>query len=97
MIVSFLLFLLTLYLLSKLVPRLMVWWIRRQQRKFEQQMGQSGNRATGRKTSSGSGVQYESSISEDAEFEDIAGPREVVTQETFVAEEQIVDAEFEEL
>lgn len=93
-----LVFLLVTFLLIKSAPLMLRWFLRRQQRKYEERIreafGQEDNNAAERTTKR---ARYEEVVSEEAEYIDIAGPREEVSQESFTVEEQIVDAEFEDI
>ena len=99
---TFLLTILVLYLLYKATPWLLAWWVRRQHRKFQQQMGETRERETTSERQQARGERQERTShiednAEDAEYQEIAGPRETVTQEAFTAEEQVIDAEFEDI
>ncbi len=98
--ITFLLTLLILYLLYKLLPWAIAWWLRRKQRQFEQHMGEAYERSSHRQQAGERAQQRVSHIednAEDADYVEIAGPRETVVQETFAVEEQVVDAEFEDI
>ena len=92
---TFLLTILVLYLLYKATPWLLAWWVRRQHRKFQQQMGETREREA--RSERQERTSHIEDNAEDAEYQEIAGPRETVTQEAFTAEEQVIDAEFEDI
>ena len=98
--VAFLIILITLYLLYKATPWLLAWWLRRRQREFQEQVGQAYEQAARQQQARQRAEVRSSHIednAEDAEFQEIAGQREMVVEETFEAEQQIVDAEFEDI
>ncbi|MBR1725961.1 MAG: hypothetical protein IJ724_04815 [Muribaculaceae bacterium] len=98
--VAFLIILITLYLRYKATPWLLAWWLRRRQHEFQEQVGQAYEQATRQQQARQRAEERSSHIednAEDAEFQEIAGQREMVVEETFEAEQQIVDAEFEDI
>lgn len=100
MIATFLLTLLILYLLFKGLPWILAWWVRRKQRQFEQRVGDAYERAAQRQQAQERAQQRATHIednAEDADYVEIAGPRETVVEETFAVEEQVIDAEFEDI
>ena len=97
---TFLLFLLVLFLLFRGIPWLLTWWLRRKQRHYQEQVEETFERAARQQREQEREQQrheYVERYSEDAEFVAITGPREEVAAETFTAEEQIIDAEFEDI
>ena len=97
---TFLLFLLILFILFRGLPWLASWWLRRKQRQFQERVGEAYERATReRREQEREQERHEHAerYSEDAEYVEIIGPREEVIEETFTAEQQITDAEFEEI
>ena len=100
MFMSFLIFLLIIYLLYKALPWLLAWWVQRQHRKFEQQAGEAYERAAREHRAEQCTHERTTHIednAEDAEYQELTGPREVVVEETFTVEEQVTDAEFEDI
>ena len=97
---TFLLFLLFLFLLFRGLPWLASWWVRRKQRQFQERVGEAYERATRERREQEREQQRHEDFerySEDAEYVEISGPREEVIAETFTAEEQVIDAEFEDI
>ncbi len=97
---ALLIIIVVLFLLFKGFPWLMAWWIRRQHLKYQEQVGQAYEQARRQQQEQERAQQRASHIednAEDAEYQEIVGPREAVVQETFTAEEQVIDAEFEEI
>ena len=97
---TFLLFLLVLFLLFRGIPWLLSWWLRRKQRQFQERVNEAREQAarTNRKQQTEQQRhEYAEQYSEEAEYVEIRGPREAVIEETFTAEEQITDAEFEDI
>ena len=98
--VAFLIILITLYLLYKATPWLLAWWVRRQRRKFEERMGEAYDHAARQQQAQQRAQERASHIddnAEDADYVELQGPRETVAEETFTVEEQVIDAEFEEI
>ncbi|MBR5727632.1 MAG: hypothetical protein IKS64_00515 [Muribaculaceae bacterium] len=97
---TLLLFLLVMFLLFRGIPWLLTWWLRRKQRQYQEQVGEAFERAAREQREQEREQhrhEYVERYSEDAEFVEISGPREEVIAETFTAEEQVIDAEFEDI
>lgn len=97
---ALLVFLLMLFLLFRGLPWLLSWWLRRKQRQYQERMGDAYERATRERREQEREQErkgYAEQYSEEAEYVEIRGPRETVVEETFTAEEQITDAEFEDI
>ena len=97
---TLLLFLLVMFLLFRGIPWLLTWWLRRKQRQYQEQVGEAFERAAREQREQEREQhrhEYVEQYSEDAEFVEISGPREEVIAETFTAEEQVIDAEFEDI
>jgi hypothetical protein len=97
---TLLVFLLMLFLLFRGLPWLLSWWLRRKQRQYQERMGDAYERATRERREQEREQErkgYAEQYSEEAEYVEITGPRQEVIEETFTAEEQITDAEFEDI
>lgn len=97
---SFLLTILVLYLLYKATPWLLAWWVRRQHRKYQEQVGEARERAQRQQRAQERTQERANHIednAEDAEYQEIAGPRETIIEEEYTVEQQVIDAEFEDI
>lgn len=104
---TLLIVLLVMYLLYRSLPLLLGWWLRRKQRQFGEQFDQAREQAARarqrqqseqrRQQSEQQRHEYAEQSAEDAEYVDISGPREQMAQESYTPEEQVTDAEFQDI